>query len=261
MSPGPPHRPPPQGPPADTERVVELLTRPATAAVLVLGEMGMGKSALLDGAAAALGERLEVLRLHGSPALAKVPYSVLAPFLGNAHLAESGSRVEVLRAFWRAVEALRQKAAADLLLVIDDAHELDPASSEVVAELVSARWAKAALAAPSGAALPRPLMELWLDDGVERVDLAPLAVDEVHRYLEAKLGGPVLPTVPLLLWRESGGNPSCSRASSRRPGRRERCAGTGRPGSSPASFRTEERASSPWCGHSSAGSGPTSGRH
>ncbi|MGY3567084.1 LuxR C-terminal-related transcriptional regulator [Sinomonas sp. RB5] len=207
MSPGPPHRPPPQGSRADTERVVELLTRPATAAVLVLGEMGMGKSALLDRVAAALGERLEVLRLHGSPALAKVPYSVLAPFLGNTHPAESGSRVEVLRAFWRAVEALRQKSAADLLLVIDDAHELDPASSEVVAELVSARWAKAALAAPSGAALPRPLMELWLDDGVERVDLAPLAVDEVRRYLEAKLGGPVLPTVPLLLWRESGGNP------------------------------------------------------
>ncbi|MDP9883331.1 tetratricopeptide (TPR) repeat protein [Sinomonas atrocyanea] len=207
MSPGPPHSAPAHGLPADTGRVIELITRPATAAVLVLGEMGMGKSALLDGAAQALGERLEVLRLHGSPALAKVPYGVLAPFLGGLPPAGAASRVEVLRAFWRAVEALRQGAKPDLLLVIDDAHELDAASSEVVAELVSARWTKAAMAAPSGAALPRPLMELWLDDGVERVDLAPLTVEQVRSYLEAALGGPVLPTVPQLLWQESEGNP------------------------------------------------------
>lgn len=193
--------------PADTDRVIELITRPDIAGVLVLGEMGVGKSALLDVAVRTLGDRLEVLSLHGSPALAKVPYGVLAPFLGDLPSEQAGSRVEVLRAFWRTVEGLRRGTKPDLLLVIDDAHELDPASSEVIAELVSARWTKAVMAAPTGAALPRPLMELWLDGGVERVDLAPLTVHQVQAFLEATLGGRVLPTVPRLLWQECEGNP------------------------------------------------------
>ncbi|WP_369046933.1 LuxR C-terminal-related transcriptional regulator [Sinomonas sp. P10A9] len=190
-----------------TARVVELVQRPGTAAVLVLGEMGAGKSAVLDGAARLLDGAMELLRLHGSPSLAKVPYGVLAPFLGALPPEGAGSRVEVLRAFWRAVEALRRDRRRDLLLVIDDAHELDPASSEVVAELVSARWTKAFVAAPSGAALPRPLMELWLDGGVERVDLAPLSVDQVREFIESALGGRVLASVPRLFWQASEGNP------------------------------------------------------
>lgn len=199
----------PRGPvlPPDTDRVVEVIQRPGTAAVLVLGEMGVGKSALLDGACRQLENSMEPLRLHGSPALAKVPYGVLAPFLGGLPPEEAGSRVEVLRAFWRAVEILRRDRKSDLLLVIDDAHELDPASSEVVAELVSARWTKALVASPSGAALPRPLMELWLDGGVERVDLAPLNVDQVREFIESAVEGRVLPSVPQLFWQESEGNP------------------------------------------------------
>ncbi|GAB3274095.1 LuxR C-terminal-related transcriptional regulator [Sinomonas notoginsengisoli] len=193
--------------PPDTGRVVELIQRPGTAAVLVLGEMGVGKSALLDGACQQLATAMEPLRLHGSPALAKVPYGVLAPFLGGLPPEEAGSRVEVLRAFWRAVEELRHDRKSDLLLAIDDAHELDPASSEVVAELVSARWTKALVASPSGAALPRPLMELWLDGGVERVDLSPLTVDQVWDFIESAVGGRVLPSVPRLFWQESEGNP------------------------------------------------------
>lgn len=193
--------------PHETGHVVQLIGRPGTAAVLVLGEMGVGKSALLDGACRLLEAAMEPLRLHGSPALAKVPYGVLAPFLGGLPADEAGSRVQVLRAFWRAVETLRRNRKSDLLLVIDDAHELDPASSEVVAELVSARWTKALVAAPSGAALPRPLMELWLDGGVERVDLGPLSVDQVREFIEHAVGGPVLPSVPQLFWQESEGNP------------------------------------------------------
>lgn len=193
--------------PRETGHVVELIRRAGTAAVLVLGEMGVGKSALLDSACRRVEAAMEPLRLHGSPALSKVPYGVLAPFLGGLPADEASSRVQVLRAFWRAVEALRRNRKSDLLLVIDDAHELDPASSEVVAELVSARWTKALVAAPSGAALPRPLMELWLDGGVERVDLGPLSVEQAREFIESAVGGPVLPSVPQLFWQESEGNP------------------------------------------------------
>lgn len=221
--------------PHETGHVVQLIGRPGTAAVLVLGEMGVGKSALLDGACRLLEAAMEPLRLHGSPALAKVPYGVLAPFLGGLPADEAGSRVQVLRAFWRAVETLRRNRKSDLLLVIDDAHELDPASSEVVAELVSARWTKALVAAPSGAALPRPLMELWLDGGVERVDLGPLSVDQVREFIEHAVGGPVLPRSLSSSGRNRRATPSSSAASSRRPVGRVRSRSAGGPGSSPAS--------------------------
>ncbi|GAA2200371.1 helix-turn-helix transcriptional regulator [Sinomonas flava] len=191
----------------DVERTTALLRRPGTAAVLVMGESGYGKSILLDATARAFDGELEPLRIHGSPALAKVPFGVLAPFLGGLPAEEAGSRVEVLRAFWRQVEDLTRVRERGLLLVIDDAHELDDSSSEVVAEVVSARWAKAIVAAPSGAALPRPLRELWLDGGVERLDLVPLRLEEARDYLESTLLGRFLPSVVRVLWQESHGNP------------------------------------------------------
>lgn len=191
----------------DVERTTTLLRRQGTAAVLVMGESGYGKSVLLDATARALDGELEPLRIHGSPALAKVPFGVLAPFLGGLPAEEAGSRVEVLRAFWRQVEALRRDRKLGLLLVIDDAHELDDSSGEVVAEVVAARWAKAIVASPSGSALPRPLRELWLDGGVERLDLVPLGLAEAKEYLESTLLGRFLPSVVRVLWQESGGNP------------------------------------------------------
>ena len=191
----------------DTERCAEILRRRGTAAVLVMGESGAGKSVLLEAAAKALGDEMEPLRIHGSPALGKVPFGVLAPFLGGLPAEEADSRVAVLRAFWREVEKLRRVHQHELLLVIDDAHELDAASSEVVSELIGARWAKAIIASPSAAALPRPLLELWLDGGVERVDLAPLTLEEAGEYLESTLLGRFLPSVVRLFWQESEGNP------------------------------------------------------
>ena len=191
----------------DTERCAEILRRRGTAAVLVMGESGAGKSVLLEAAAKALGEEMEPLHIHGSPALGKVPFGVLAPFLGGLPAEEADSRVAVLRTFWREVEKLRRARQQELLLVIDDAHELDTASSEVVAELIGARWAKAIIASPSAAALPRPLLELWLDGGVERVDLAPLTLEEATEYLESTLLGRFLPSAVRLFWQESEGNP------------------------------------------------------
>ncbi|GAB4099090.1 LuxR C-terminal-related transcriptional regulator [Sinomonas halotolerans] len=191
----------------DLERCLGLLREPGVAGVLIMGEIGAGKSMLLDAAVRELAGEMQALRVHGSPALGKVPFGVLAPFLGALPADEADSRVAVLRAFWREVESLRSGGQGPLLLVIDDAHELDTASSEVIAELIGARWAKAVIASPSGAALPRPLLELWLDGGIERLDLAPLTVQEAAHYLESTLLGRVLPATVRVLWREAGGNP------------------------------------------------------
>lgn len=176
-------------------------------AVLILGETGVGKSALLAAVRAEIEDFAETFEIHGSPSLQRVPYGVLAPFLGGLPTEQAGSRIAVLRSFWRRVEELRSRSESRLVLVIDDAHTVDTLTAEVIAELVGAGWAQALVTSPDGALLPPPLMQLWIDGGAERLDLEPFSAVEAQTFLEAALGSRVLPSTARRLWRDSQGNP------------------------------------------------------
>ncbi|WP_334172084.1 helix-turn-helix transcriptional regulator [Sinomonas sp.] len=183
------------------------MLRDSVPALLVLGETGVGKSALVAAVRAELGDYAETFEIHGSPSLQRVPYGVLAPFLGGLPTERAGSRIAVLRTFWRRVEELRTQSDGRLVLIIDDAHSIDTLTAEVVAELVGAGWAQALVTSPDGALLPPPLMQLWIDGGAERLDLEPFTAAEAATFLEAALGSRVLPSTARRLWRDSQGNP------------------------------------------------------
>ena len=183
------------------------MVRDRVPAVLILGETGVGKSALLAAVRAEIEDFAETFEIHGSPSLQRVPYGVLAPFLGGLPTEQAGSRIAVLRAFWRRVEELRSRSESRLVLVIDDAHTVDALTAEVIAELVGAGWAQALVTSPDGALLPPPLMQLWIDGGAERIDLEPFSADDAQTFLEAALGERVLPSTARRLWRDSQGNP------------------------------------------------------
>ncbi|WP_308196883.1 LuxR family transcriptional regulator [Sinomonas terrae] len=176
-------------------------------ALLILGETGVGKSALVAAVKAELGDYAETFEIHGSPSLQRVPYGVLAPFLGGLPTEKAGSRIAVLRTFWRRIEELRTRSQGRLVLIIDDAHSIDTLTAEVVAELVGAGWAQALVTSPDGALLPPPLMQLWIDGGAERLDLEPFTAAEAATFLETALGSRVLPSTARRLWRDSQGNP------------------------------------------------------
>ncbi|MDQ4504326.1 LuxR C-terminal-related transcriptional regulator [Sinomonas sp. ASV322] len=190
----------------ETARCAAML-RSRVPAVLLLGETGVGKSALVAAVREELSDYAETFEIHGSPSLQRVPYGVLAPFLGGLPTQQAGSRIAVLRAFWRRVEELRNESEGSLILVIDDAHSIDALSAEVIAELVGAGWAQALVTSPDGALLPPPLMQLWIDGGAERLDLEPFTEAEATSFLEATLGSRVLPSTARRLWRDSQGNP------------------------------------------------------
>ncbi|MEA5456689.1 LuxR C-terminal-related transcriptional regulator [Sinomonas sp. JGH33] len=190
----------------ETARCAAML-RDRVPAVLLLGETGVGKSALVAAVREELADYAETFEIHGSPSLQRVPYGVLAPFLGGLPTQQAGSRIAVLRAFWRRVEELRDESESRLILVIDDAHSIDALSAEVIAELVGAGWAQALVTSPDGALLPPPLMQLWIDGGAERLDLEPFSEAEATSFLEAALGSRVLPSTARRLWRDSQGNP------------------------------------------------------
>lgn len=189
------------------DAATETLRSGATGAVLLVAEPGLGKSALAEEIAQNLAGEMIVMRVHGSPSLANVPYGVLAPYLVDLPEDPTSSHVAILRAFWAQFERLRAGRELPLLLLVDDAHELDSATANVIVDLITANWAKVVVSCRPRPGLPPSLMQLWYDSMAERFDLEPLGRDDVNDVAERILGGPVLPSTTHMLWTASKGNP------------------------------------------------------
>ncbi|MGX1161821.1 DNA-binding CsgD family transcriptional regulator [Pseudarthrobacter sp. SLBN-100] len=168
---------------------------------------GIGKTSLTEAIAERLAGQLNILQIHGSSALAAVPFGVLTPYTGDLTAEESVSPVAVLRSMWTYFEKLKAGSGAPVLLVVDDAHHLDEASAGVVADLISAGWATVVAAARPRPGLPQPLDQLWYDGLAERVDLRPLNREQIEEVLAHVLDGTVPPVTVDSIWHASGGNP------------------------------------------------------
>ncbi|MDQ0676324.1 DNA-binding CsgD family transcriptional regulator/tetratricopeptide (TPR) repeat protein [Pseudarthrobacter siccitolerans] len=168
---------------------------------------GIGKTSLTEAIAERLAGQLNILQIHGSSALAAVPFGVLTPYTGDLTAEESVSPVAVLRSMWTYFEKLKAGSGAPVLLIVDDAHHLDEASAGVVADLISAGWATVVAAARPRPGLPQPLDQLWYDGLAERVDLRPLNRDQIDEVLAHVLDGTVPPATIDSIWQASGGNP------------------------------------------------------
>ena len=186
---------------------VEALQGGSHVAVFVLGDSGMGKSRLIEAVVAELGSEVTPVRIHGSASLSKVPYGVLGPFIVGLPVQEATSQLAVLRTLWAHLEEQKRATQKPLLLIVDDAHDLDEATAGILAELAAAGWAKLLVGAAARPGLPEPLLQLWFEGIAERHDLRPLTLAQTTEMLEGELGSQVLPNVAEILWEASGGNP------------------------------------------------------
>lgn len=177
------------------------------AAVLLVGDHGIGKSTLTEAIAAELRDDVTPVRLHGSQALSQVPYGVLAPFIVDLPVEDATSQLAVLRTFWSYLEGQRRVTRKPLLLIVDDAHDLDEATAGILVELAAAGWTKLLVSAATRPGLPAPLLELWFEGIAERHDLRPLTREQTTEILAQQLGPQVLPSVAEVLWTASAGNP------------------------------------------------------
>lgn len=191
----------------ELDMATQALRSGSTSAVLLVAEAGAGKSALAEAIAASLAGDFIVMRVHGSPSLANVPYGVLAPYLVDLPEDPTSSHIAILRAFWAQFERLREGRKQPLLLLVDDAHELDQATANVIVDLITANWAKVVASARPRPGLPVPMMQLWYDSLAERIDLGHLGREDVGEVCENLLGAPVLASSVQLLWEASEGNP------------------------------------------------------
>lgn len=165
----------------------------------------MGKSRLADEALArARDERWGTDRVDGAAATAAIPLGAVA-HLAPAEAVRSGDPLRVLLAI---VEQLRARAARrPLMVVVDDAHELDEASLAVLRRALSIPHLFVLMTVRSDVTLPPPLVTLWKDGLADRIDVGPLSRDETYRLVAGALGGEVETATLRWLWDHSLGNP------------------------------------------------------
>lgn len=185
--------------------IAAALASESCSAVFIVADPGLGASTLLAHVHTIHAARTAVLPVYGSPSLKAVPYGALSPYLSELSVDDVASKLAVLRALWKHLEHVRRGSEPALLLV-DDAHDLDSATAEMITDLVQAGWAKAVATCAQHPGIPGPLMRLWHDGTAERFDLAPLTAEQGHELCEALLGGKVLNSTSRSFWAEAGGN-------------------------------------------------------
>lgn len=140
---------------------------------MVLGPDGVGKSTLARLAAEnfAGGNPSTFIRwVTGTPTERVVPFGAFSHIVDFSSFgADIGKPAALLRA---ARASLSGDTQGDLLLIVDDAHNLDILSATLVYQLALAGTARMVVTARADAA-PEAIAALWTDDLLERIDVDP----------------------------------------------------------------------------------------
>jgi DNA-binding CsgD family transcriptional regulator len=179
--------------------------------IVLVGRPGVGKTAL----ATVLAEQWDgpVLWVRASTSLRSVPFAALTLALAAAvpeptddGLGVAGpDSLAAMRSIHAAIAAFG--AGRDLLLFVDDAHQLDDASATVLHQLVLSTPATVLLTMRADEPHPEAVHRLWRDELCERVEVGPLSFETIGSLAAAQLGGPVERDAQLRLHKAVGGNP------------------------------------------------------
>ena len=165
----------------DLRRARSLIGSPGV--VVFVGASGIGKTALCDALAAEWREKggrsFEVRGTHG---LGKIPFGALALSLRVAPTESLAGTLSEL--------AATLTGTPPTLVVVDDAHLLDPQSSAVVGGLCQTDGLAVAIAATSGESIPADITSIWARWPDCRLELEPLSRDEVGEMMAGLIGRP-----------------------------------------------------------------------
>ena len=167
--------------------------------VAVLGVDGVGKTTLAAQIAEVLGQSNPV-RVIGTGTQTEVPFGAFGPLVD---ITEVGKPAALIHAALDSLLAQTDNA----LIIVDDAHLLDPLSATLVYQLAQARLGRLIVTARSTPPIPAAIAALWQDGLLERIDLTPLDGAETASLL-AGLGTAPAPAIDAAeMYRRSVGNP------------------------------------------------------
>lgn len=191
---------------AELEEITSAFRVSQRAAVVIAGRAGVGKSRLAGEVASAMAVAgWNTAHVIATAAAAAVPFGSFATLLPDvAQMANDP--LHLLQSATAAI-ASRSREGHPLLLMVDDAHLLDPGSATLVHQLVQNRACGLLATVRTPDVSPEPIVSLWKDGLALRVDVETLMRGETDTLVSASLGGPVAGSALRWLWDVSAGNP------------------------------------------------------
>jgi DNA-binding CsgD family transcriptional regulator len=190
----------------DVERalLVATIANQTASGFVVAGNSGVGKTRLaLEGLKDAEKRGYAPRWVVATGASKSIPFGPFAQFLRQTPT-ESRIRVETL---CHITDALIAGADGRRLVIgIDDAHLLDEASAVLVHQLAMTGDAFVLITVRSGTWAPEPIIALWKDGLVERLELQALSQAQVAEFVPAVLQGDVDGPTIAKLWETTRGN-------------------------------------------------------
>lgn len=187
----------------ELERIASVRTSGACPAVVVTAPAGIGKSRLArEAVAAAADAGAMVCWVQGTRSAAAVPLAACAEMLPPDARAD-----DPLLQLRRTARTLREQAAGRPIVIgVDDAQRLDPASAALILQLATTGTAFVLATVRSSEPCPDAVQSLWKDAGAERVELQPLSEPRTSELIEAVLGGPTEQRARQWIYDSSQGN-------------------------------------------------------
>jgi DNA-binding CsgD family transcriptional regulator/tetratricopeptide (TPR) repeat protein len=180
--------------------VLQTIDDPAHRGVYLAGAAGVGKTRLLSEVTAALGDFC-VERATGTHSAQPLPFGALTHLLADG---VTGDAVDVLA---RVGASLRRRGGdRPVVLVVDDAHLLDPTSAAFVHYAATTGQAKVLISVRSGEVAPDAVTALYRDGVVPRLELQPISRPEFDTLIVAVLAAPVEDRTLDRLWDAAAGN-------------------------------------------------------
>ena len=173
--------------------------------VVLAGAPGVGKTRLAR-EALAIAERSGATTrwAAASSAAASIPFGALAHLLPSV----PATGTEGFPLLHRAIQAIRDLGGDRPVVVgVDDGHLLDDASATLVHHIAISGVASLVVTLRSEERAPDPVVALWKDQLVPRLEVEPLSRSDVASVVSAVLGGPLDSASAARFWQLTLGNP------------------------------------------------------
>ena len=182
--------------------VESAIAAPEVSGIVVSGGAGVGKTRIArEALSAAQARGFEGRWVVGASSARSIPLGAFSAWTQRG----ATETVQLVRGVIESLTAARSPAG--VVVAVDDAQLLDDLSMFVLHQLVQRDAAKVIVTIRDSEPVPAALQEIWAAGRFERLDVAPLSLDETTALLGATLSGHVEPASAQRLWKLTHGNP------------------------------------------------------